>query len=55
MSVAKAEAEASGFAWGSLGWRNKFMGACKARATAIASAESVSDGGRRGRDGIASE
>jgi hypothetical protein len=55
MSAAKAEAEASGFAWGSLGWRNKFMGACKARATASASAEAVSDGGRRGRGGIASE
>ena len=55
MSAAKAKAEASGFAWGSKGWKNKFTEECKASASASASAEAVSEGGKRGRGGVASE
>ena len=46
LSFAKAQAEASGFSWGSPAWRNKFIGACTARASA--SAESFSSGGKGG-------
>ena len=46
LSFAKAQAEASGCSWGSPAWRNKFIGACTARASA--SAESFSTGGKGG-------